>query len=116
MRANPRYFILLCELSSELAGCVHRSIVDSESTIAGEAKPNLSQLYLSWLSLAKLAKLNFFKTPASVASEVILHRKTTCTVGRCLYHSIVHVALHTHCPYVHTHMNVEWAVACVQHV
>ncbi len=30
-----------------------------------EAKPNLSQLYLSWLSLAKPAKLNFFKTPAS---------------------------------------------------
>jgi len=28
-------------------------------------KPNLSQLYLSRLSLAKLTKLNFFKTPAS---------------------------------------------------
>jgi hypothetical protein len=30
-----------------------------------EAKPNLSQLYLSRLSLAKPAKLNFFKTSAS---------------------------------------------------
>jgi hypothetical protein len=34
--------------------CVHRPIVDSVS------KPNLSQLYLSLLSLAKLAKLNSF--------------------------------------------------------
>jgi hypothetical protein len=39
--------------------------MDSESTIAGlEAKPNLIQLYLSRLSLAKPAKLNFFKTPS----------------------------------------------------
>jgi hypothetical protein len=30
-----------------------------------EAKPNLSQLYLSRLSLAKPVKLNFFKTTAS---------------------------------------------------
>ncbi len=29
-----------------------------------EAKPNISQLYLSRLSLAMPAKLNFFKTPA----------------------------------------------------
>ncbi len=38
-----------------------------------EAKPNLSQLYLSRLTLTKLAKLNFFKTPASdvtVAADV----------------------------------------------
>jgi hypothetical protein len=34
-RANPRYFILLCGISSELAGCVHRPIVDSKSTVAG---------------------------------------------------------------------------------
>jgi hypothetical protein len=35
-RANPsRYFILLCGLSCELAGCEHRPIVDSEFTIAG---------------------------------------------------------------------------------
>ncbi len=36
-RANPRYFIMLCGISCELAGCVvvHRPIVDSESTIAG---------------------------------------------------------------------------------
>jgi hypothetical protein len=55
---------VLCGISSsELAGCVHRPIVDFKSTIA---KPNLSQLYLSRLSLAKAAKLNFFKTPASV--------------------------------------------------
>ncbi len=33
------------------------------------AKPNLSQLYLSWLSLAKLAKLNFFKTPVSDSAK-----------------------------------------------
>jgi hypothetical protein len=33
---------------------------------SAEAKPNLSQLYLSRLSLANPAKLNFFKTPASV--------------------------------------------------
>ncbi len=30
-----------------------------------EAKPNLSQLYLSRLSYAKPAKLSFFKAPAS---------------------------------------------------
>jgi hypothetical protein len=34
-RANLRYFIKLCGISCELAGCVHRPIVDSESTIAG---------------------------------------------------------------------------------
>ena len=34
-RANPSYFTMLCVISSELAGCVHRPIVDSESTIAG---------------------------------------------------------------------------------
>ncbi len=34
-RANPRYFILLCGIRRELPGCVHRPIVDSESTIAG---------------------------------------------------------------------------------
>jgi hypothetical protein len=41
--------------------------MDFESTISdpAEAKPNLSQLYLSRLSLVKPAKLNFFKTPAS---------------------------------------------------
>jgi hypothetical protein len=33
-----------------------------------EAKPNLSQLYLSQLSLAKPAKLNFFKLPLLVYS------------------------------------------------
>jgi hypothetical protein len=34
-RANPRYFIMLFEMSCELAGCEHWPIVDSESTIAG---------------------------------------------------------------------------------
>ncbi len=48
---------MLCGISFELAGCVHRPFVDSESA---EAKPNLSRL-----SLAKPAKLNFFKTTAS---------------------------------------------------
>ncbi len=37
---------------------------------SAEAKLNLSQLYLSRLSLAKPAKLNFFKTPASEARGV----------------------------------------------
>ncbi len=32
--ANPRYFIMLCGISCELAGCVHRPVVDSESMIA----------------------------------------------------------------------------------
>ncbi len=39
-------------------------IADSESTIA-DAKPNLSQLYLSRLIVPKPTKLNFFKTPSS---------------------------------------------------
>jgi hypothetical protein len=34
-QANPKYFIMLCGISSELAGCVHGPIVDAESTIAG---------------------------------------------------------------------------------
>jgi hypothetical protein len=34
-RANPRYFIMLCRTSSELAGCVNQPIMDSESTISG---------------------------------------------------------------------------------
>ncbi len=36
------------------------------STIVGLGQTNLSQLYFSRLSLAKPAKLNFFKTPTSV--------------------------------------------------
>jgi hypothetical protein len=36
--ANPRYFMLLCGISCELAGFVHRPIVDSEFTI-GQTKP-----------------------------------------------------------------------------
>jgi hypothetical protein len=36
------------------------------------ARPNFGQLYLSRLSLAKPAKLNFFKTPASdIESDVV---------------------------------------------
>jgi hypothetical protein len=61
-RANHRYFIVLCGISCELASCVHWPIVDSEPMPA-EAKQNLNQLHLSRLSLAKLAKLNFFKLP-----------------------------------------------------
>jgi hypothetical protein len=40
-RANPRCFILLCGISCELAGCVHRPIVDFESTTVGwgQTKP-----------------------------------------------------------------------------
>jgi hypothetical protein len=34
-RANTRYFTLLCGISCELAGCVHRTIVDSVSAVAG---------------------------------------------------------------------------------
>jgi hypothetical protein len=34
-RANPRYFIRFCGINYELASCVHRPIVYSESTIAG---------------------------------------------------------------------------------
>jgi hypothetical protein len=34
-RANPRCFILLGGISCELAGCVHRPIVDSGSKIVG---------------------------------------------------------------------------------
>ncbi len=39
--ANPRYFVMLCGVSRELAGCVHRPTVDSESTTAGwgQTKP-----------------------------------------------------------------------------
>ena len=51
--------MLLCRISCELAGCVHQPIVGSGQT-------NLSHLYFSRLSLALLAKLNFFKTPTSV--------------------------------------------------
>jgi hypothetical protein len=34
-QANPRCFILLCGISCELAGCVQRHIMDSESTKVG---------------------------------------------------------------------------------
>jgi hypothetical protein len=33
-QANPRYFILLCGINCEFAGCGHQHIVDSEYTIA----------------------------------------------------------------------------------
>ncbi len=51
--------------SSELAGCVVHPTLAYRG-LGAEAKPNLSQLYLSRLSLAKAAKPNFFKTTASV--------------------------------------------------
>ncbi len=57
---------MFCRICFELAGCVHHPIVSSESTIVGWGQTNLSQLYFSRLSLAIPAKLNFFKTPASV--------------------------------------------------
>jgi hypothetical protein len=56
---------MLCGFSCESAV---RPIEDFESMILpAEAKPNLSQL--SRLSLAKPAKLTFFKTPASAHKE-----------------------------------------------
>ncbi len=42
-----------------------------KSLFIAEAKPNLSQLYLSRLSLAKPAKLNIFKTPVSELLRVL---------------------------------------------
>ncbi len=41
-----------------------------------EAKPYLSQLYLRRLSLAKLARLNLFKTPASAQASEKKHFHT----------------------------------------
>ncbi len=40
-RAIPRYFIMLCGTSCELASCVHWPIVDSESTIASWGQTKL---------------------------------------------------------------------------
>jgi hypothetical protein len=45
-----------------------------KSLFITEAKPNLSQLYLSRLSLVQPAKLNFFKIPASELLRVLCYR------------------------------------------
>jgi hypothetical protein len=54
-----RCFILLCGISCELAGCVHRPTVDSESMHDSRLKPN--QTLVSY-SLAGLAKLNLLSS------------------------------------------------------
>ncbi len=72
--ANPRCFILLCGIS-----CVHQPNVSSESTMVGWGQTNLSQLYFSRLSLAMPAKLNFFKTPASV--RLVSSRSVSTSTG-----------------------------------
>jgi hypothetical protein len=64
---------MLRGISCELASFLHRPIVDYQSTIATVVKPNLSQLNLSRLSLAKPAKLNFFKTPTFGGQKTDLH-------------------------------------------
>ncbi len=46
-----------------------------------EAKPNLSQLYLNWLSLAKPAKLNFFKFPPLVSTISEYQKVSTRSTG-----------------------------------
>ncbi len=56
---------MLCGIICELAGYVLGLLWTPSPRYTAETNPNLSQLYLSWLSLAKPAKLNFFKTPAS---------------------------------------------------
>ncbi len=57
---------MICGMSCELARCVHTGLSWTPSLQStAEAKPNLSQLYLSRLGLAKPANLDFFKTRAS---------------------------------------------------
>jgi hypothetical protein len=58
---------------------VHQSIVSSESTIVGRGQTNLSQLCFSRLSLSMPAKLNFFKTPASV--KLVSSRTVSTSTG-----------------------------------
>ncbi len=59
--------------------------MDSESTIVAKAKPNQSQLYLSSLSLAKPAKLNFFKTPSYSSGDKKAGFRTPATFLKYLY-------------------------------
>ncbi len=54
-------YVLLSNLVPAISPCSVESAVGKPA----EAKPNLSQLYLSPLSRAKPAKLKVFKTPAS---------------------------------------------------
>ncbi len=49
------------------------------STIVGKGQTNLGQLYFSRLSLAMPAKLNFFKTPASV--RLVSSRTVSTSTG-----------------------------------
>jgi hypothetical protein len=59
------YFImLLCGISCEIAGCVHRPIVESRVQYS-RLSPNRTLVSYTLAGLAKPAKLNFFKTPAS---------------------------------------------------
>jgi hypothetical protein len=52
---------MLCRISCELAGCVHRPIVDIESN-GSRQRPNqtLVSYILAGLAIARPAKLNFF--------------------------------------------------------
>jgi hypothetical protein len=67
-------WILLCGVS-----CLHQPIVSSESMIVGWGQTNLSHLYFSRLSLAMLAKLNFFKTPTS--EQLVSSRSVSTSTG-----------------------------------
>ncbi len=69
-RANPRYFILLCGISCELAGYVHRPIVDSESMIAGWGQTKTLVSY-TLAGLAELSRLSsiFLKHPPLYTHE-----------------------------------------------
>jgi hypothetical protein len=57
---------MLFGISCELAGCVHRPIVDSESTNDSWLRPNQTLVSYTLAGLAELSRLSsIFKTPAS---------------------------------------------------
>ncbi len=62
-----------------------------------EAKSNLSELYLSWLSLAKPAKLNFFKTSASGKFPAGSFRHMTVSNFLCKFSKLVPKKFHNNC-------------------
>jgi hypothetical protein len=77
------YFIMICGIGCELAAVYTGLSWTPSPRQLAEAKSNLSQLYLSRLSLDKPAKLNFFKAPpyAYAADELqkdILNSLSCC--------------------------------------
>ncbi len=79
-RANPSYFTMLCGISCELAGCVHRPIVDSR---VHDSRLRPKQTLVSF-SLARSAKLSRLSSESVKLPPLVYTRKND-TQSECIH-------------------------------